>query len=89
MKRCRIRRGDLVEIAWLDTVGITHGWQSAAHYRSAARRRDQRGRTAGYVLRADRDGVLVAQSANPGLGQVDAVMCIPRTAITRIRRVRP
>jgi hypothetical protein len=81
-------RRRLVEVRWLDTVGIAHGWQSASHYRSAARGRDRRGRTAGYVLRNDRRGVLIAQSTNEGVQLVDAAMFIPRSAIVRIRRLR-
>jgi hypothetical protein len=77
-----------VEVRWLDTVALNHGWQSPRTYRRRARGAMRKMRTCGYLMRKTRSLVLVANSRMAGNGNVDYVMSIPRSQVIRIRRLR-
>lgn len=76
------RRGDVVELEWLDSEHIALGWEPTRKYLDAARM-PQSYRTAGYYLAATGDRTLVALSVDPANRTVTHAMSIPTVAITR------
>lgn len=76
------RRGDVVELEWLDSEHIALGWSPTKEYTRAARR-PQSYRTAGYFLAATGDRTLVALSVDPANRHVTHAMSIPTVAITK------
>lgn len=74
----------LVEIRWVDSWNLASGW----HRRKWVRRRADdlpKQRTVGYLVAKTKRTLVVASSLNRS-GGVAAVVAIPRSAITKVRR---
>ena len=89
------RRGDVVEVSWVDSEHIELGWSRVRQYRRAARRNPDSYRTSGYWIDRVKGRVVIAQSLGLGNRAVTHVMSIPEVAVTRMvvlgrsnRRVR-
>ena len=78
------RRLPVVEVVWRDSILFTGGWEPYKSVVQASRRVRQR--TVGYVLRDDKDGVVLASSLGQG-GDVYGVVSIPRQQVVRVRRL--
>lgn len=77
------RRGDVVEVEWLDSEHIALGWRPTRAYRRAGRR-PQSYRTAGYWFPTGNERVLIVQSLSPANGHVTHAMSIPAVAVTKV-----
>ncbi len=77
-----MRRGDVVELEWIDPERVALGWAPTTDYVKAVRR-PQSYRTAGYFIAETKDRVLVALSIDPANHHVTHAMSIPAVAITR------
>ncbi len=78
------RRGDIVEVQWIDSVSISLGWAAPTRYRTAAAA-PQAYRTSGYWIDGPKGHVLVALSIDLANENVVQVMSIPRVAVTCIQ----
>lgn len=78
----KARRGDVVELEWLDSEHIAIGWEPTKAYLRAARQPSSY-RTAGYFLAETRSHVLVALSIDPRNRTVTHCMSIPVAVITK------
>lgn len=76
------RRGDVVELEWLDSEHIALGWSPTRDYVKAAKA-PQSYRTAGYFLAATGDRTLVALSIDPANRHVTHAMSIPTVVIQK------
>jgi hypothetical protein len=79
------RRGDVVEIEWVDSEHIAFGWEAIKHYRRAARRNPEAYRTSGYWLDGVKGRVVIAQSLSLLNQHVTHVMSIPTVSVTRVQ----
>jgi len=78
------RRGDVVEIAWVDSEHIEMGWADVNRYREAARGNPETYRTSGYWIDGVKDRVVIAQSLCLLNSNVTHVMSIPTVAVTNV-----
>jgi hypothetical protein len=79
------RRGDVVEVAWVDSEHINLGWEATGQYRRAARRNPEAYRTSGYWLDRVKGRVVIVQSLSLYNRHVSEVMSIPEVAVTDMR----
>lgn len=84
MKTRKPRRGDVVEVAWVDSEGINLGWDRLKLFRRAARRNPDCYRTSGYWVGGVKGRVVIGQSLSLYNGHVRDVMSIPAVAVTGI-----
>lgn len=77
----KARRGDIVEVEWVDSEVITLGWASVKDYLAAVKP-PQAYRSAGYFLAMTDEHVVLALSMDPSNGSVTQVMSIPKVAVT-------
>lgn len=80
----KVRRGDIVEVEWVDSERINLGWKRTKPYRRATAERSGY-RTSGYWLDGAKDRVLIVQSMGLINRHVTDAMSIPRSAVTSIR----
>lgn len=80
----RPRRGDIVEVDWLDAERITLGWTTTTRYLDAAAEPSTY-RTAGYWMGKRNDHVLIALSMSPTNRVICDMMTIPVPMVRTIR----
>lgn len=78
------RRGDVIEVMWLDSERISVGWAATGRYIEAGSE-PQAYRTAGYFIGKPKRHVLIALSVDPRNQLITDVMSIPKVAITQTR----
>lgn len=78
----RARRGDVVEIEWLDSEHIALGWAATGEYLKAASA-PQSYRTAGYFIAATGGHTLIGLSIDPANRTMTHAMSIPSVAVKR------
>jgi len=83
----KLRRGYRVEVRWQDSMLLLHGWESAADLVRPAS--DLGGYcSVGIVMAVDRRRIVLAQSWSGREKHVAGGIAIPRSAITKVRRLR-
>ena len=78
------RRGDVVEVEWLDSEHIGIGWAATGEYIKAASE-PQGYRTAGYYIAATGEHTLIALSIDPANRTMTHAMSIPSVAVKTTR----
>ena len=72
-----------VEIEWIDS-SCREGWRDTSDYQEW-NKKHLFTRSLGYVWQDSKDVVVIVQSYTPD--QIDNQLCIPKTAIKRIRKL--
>ena len=77
----------IVEVEWVDSVGSV-GWRGRDERIASTLTEDMDHRTAGYLLKVNKNYVIVAQSVGDYNPTVADTIQIPRRAIKRIVKIK-
>ena len=77
---------ELVEIEWNDALSRAGDWDTVQHHKDYVKVGPLR--SVGYLVRADRLVVSVAQSMSSVTQHISDIMTVPRGAVRQIRRIR-
>ena len=83
----RLKPWTIIEIFWIDSMALSR-WHHEDDARDSTKDDDLKHKTVGYFFKATKASIAVVQSKSDyenKKGNVDAVMQIPRVAITKVR----
>ena len=85
MKKIALKKGDIVEVDWVDSASI-HGWadpDSTDDFSLST----MACKSVGYVFKNTADRLVINQAVDKATGNTLATSVIPAIAITNIRKI--